>query len=403
MRLRLLFLSQRFLYPLDTGGKIRTAKILEKLKERCDITLVSQVESPQDDPYLDEVKRLCSEFHAVPWRETRKYSSRFYLKVLARSLSRYPVTVINDYSRDLSRTLETVAKERGYDLLVCDFLQPSLNFRRLHGKPTLLFQHNVESMIPKRHCETATNPLLRLFWWSQWRKMVRFEQAQCQRFGGIVTVSETDKQVLETEFSAPRVFAIPTGVDTDYFRPDESAPEEGSLVFSGAMDWLPNEDAVIYFVEEILPRIRAQIPTVTLTLVGRNPSRRLLARIGDRPEVRVTGWVEDVRPFVKRSALYVIPLRIGGGTRIKAYEAMAMGKAVVSTPIGVEGLPLIDGEHVVQAEGAQAFADSVVGLLRDPKRRRRIERSARKLVERNFSWERAASVFLDACYAVAGV
>jgi glycosyltransferase involved in cell wall biosynthesis len=232
--------------------------------------------------------------------------------------------------------------------------------------------------------------------------MVSFERAQCQRFTGIVTVSEVDKKILETEFGARRVFAVPTGVDTDYFRRDESVPEEGGLVFCGAMDWLPNEDAAIYFVDEVLPRIKAEIPTVTLTLVGRNPSRRLLARIGNRTDVRVTGWVDDVRPFVRRSMLYVIPLRIGGGTRIKAYEAMAMGKAVISTPIGVEGLPLTDGEHVLLAEGAQAFADAVVGLLRDPERRRRIEGAARELVERNFGWERAASVFSDACSTVAG-
>jgi glycosyltransferase involved in cell wall biosynthesis len=186
-------------------------------------------------------------------------------------------------------------------------------------------------------------------------------------------------------------------VDTDYFRPDATVADDAALVFTGAMDWLPNEDAVLFFVETILPRIQARVPNATLTVVGRNPSPKLLARLQGRRDVRVTGRVDDIRPFLRRSSVYVIPLRVGGGTRIKAFEAMAMGKPVVSTPIGVEGLRVEDGRHVVLADDADAFAAAVLDLLQDPERRHRLGRDARDLVEREFSWDRAAAAFAEAC------
>ena len=154
-RLKILFFSQRFPYPMDTGGKIRTGKLLEQLKDVFDITLVSNVESPKDDEYLDQVKKLCAEFHPVPWKETKKYTFRFYLKLLRSVFSRYPFTVINDYSQDLEAALLHLTTSERFDLLICDFLQPSLNFRRLSGTPTLLFEHNIESVIPRRHFETS--------------------------------------------------------------------------------------------------------------------------------------------------------------------------------------------------------------------------------------------------------
>jgi glycosyltransferase involved in cell wall biosynthesis len=168
------------------------------------------------------------------------------------------------------------------------------------------------------------------------------------------------------------------------------------MVFTGSMDWLPNEDAILFFAREILGRIKEKVPTIKLTVVGRNPSQRLLKELKEYPEINVIGSVEDVRPFMSRHVLYVIPLRIGGGTRIKAYEAMAMGKAVVSTAVGVEGLPIKDGEHVVLADNAEDFACAVVGLLGDEARREGIATKARSYVRRNFSWGKAAAAFAQA-------
>ena len=395
-RLRVLFFSQPFVYPADTGGKIRTSQMLRHLREVFDITLVSNVE-PRELPHAGQMAALCHDFHPVVRSTVRKYSAAFYGKVLVRSLSRYPVTVINDHSRAMVAKLRELLAARRYDLVVCDFLQPTLNLRGLALPKTLLFQHNVESMIPERHYRTSRNPLLRLFWYLQWRKMVRFERQACARFDGIVAVSELDRTILERDFGARNVTAIPTGVDTEYFRPSPEPTDENSLVFTGAMDWLPNEDGIIFFAEEVLPHLRALVPSVRLTVVGRNPSRRLAERLRAHPEIHALGRVEDIRPHVARNALFVIPLRIGGGTRIKAYEAMAMGKAVVSTRVGIEGLPVTDGDNVVLADAPEDFAVAVARLLKDTAERERIARNARAYVEQHVSWERAAAAFAGAC------
>ncbi len=396
-KLKVLFFSQRFPYPMDTGGKIRTGKLLEKLKDEFDITLISNVESPRDDPYLDRMPALCSSFRPVPWKETEKYSLSFYVKLIGAMFSRYPFTVINDYSKDLESKIRGVVNEQNYDLLVCDFLQPSLNVSKIKNHPSLLFQHNVESMIVRRHYESATDPLSRLFWWLQWQKMRRYERETCTRFNGIVAVSEQDKNLLEQEFGTRNVFTIPTGIDTEFFSPRRGNVEKDSLVFTGSMDWLPNEDAILFFAREILGKIRAQVPGVKLTVVGRNPSRRLNNELKRYPEIEVVGWVEDIRPFVSRHMLYIIPLRIGGGTRIKVYEAMAMGKAVVSTAVGVEGLPVTSGVNVIIADDPERFAQSVIRALRDSELRTVIEKMAREFVVENASWDKAAHAFREIC------
>jgi len=400
-RLKVLFFSQPFVYPADTGGKIRTSQTLRHLRDTFDITLVSNVDPKRDMPHLDQMASLCGEFHPVPRSTVRKYSTAFYLKVLAYSFSRYPVIVLSDYSRATVAKLRELLAARRYDLLVCDFLQPTLNLRALDTPRTLLFQHNVESMIWERHYRTSKNPVLRLFWYLQWQKLRRYERDACPRFDGIVAVSEQDKEVLERDFGARNVHAIPTGVDTEFFRPAPEPPEDNNLVFLGAMDWLPNEDAILFFTDEVLPRLRNLVPSVRVTVVGRNPSARLLERTRLHPEIRVLGRVEDVRPHVARGALFIIPLRIGGGTRIKAYEAMAMGKAVVSTRVGIEGLPVRDGETVVLADDPEEFAAAAARLLKDRAERDRIGGNARAYVESNVSWHRAADAFAEACVKVA--
>jgi glycosyltransferase involved in cell wall biosynthesis len=401
-RLKVLFFAQRFPYPMDTGGKIRTGKLLEYLRQVFDVTLISNVESPKDDPYLGQVGKLCAEFYPVPWKEVRKYSFMFYVRVLAKTFSRYPISVSNDYSPDLERTLLEVLQKSKYDLLICDFLQPSINCTKVTGCPTLLFQHNVEAVIPSRHYEIAGDPISKIFWWLQWKKMERYEQAACHKFHGVIAVSEKDKQLFEEQYGARNVFAIPTGVDTEYFSPRNELAEADSLVFTGSMDWLPNEDAVLFFARDILWRIKGSIPNIRLTVVGRNPSRRLMAELERYPEINVVGWVKDVRPYISRHSVYVIPLRIGGGTRIKAFEALAMGKPMVSTTIGTEGLPLIHNQHLLLSDRAEDFSAAVVRLLQDPTERSRLGTNASHFVREHFDWAKVGQHFSNVCYRIAG-
>jgi glycosyltransferase involved in cell wall biosynthesis len=162
------------------------------------------------------------------------------------------------------------------------------------------------------------------------------------------------------------------------------------------MDWYPNEDAVLYFINAILPYIQREVPAVRLTVVGRNPTCRVRTA-AEKVDVKVTGTVPDVRPYVSEAAVYVVPLRIGGGTRLKIFEALAMGKAVVSTTVGAEGLPLVAGEHFVQADDPIDFARNVIWLLGDPDRRKALGAAGRRLVEERYSWSQVAREFETLC------
>jgi glycosyltransferase involved in cell wall biosynthesis len=189
-------------------------------------------------------------------------------------------------------------------------------------------------------------------------------------------------------------------VDAAYFHPNGTAEKPARLVFTGSMDWYPNEDAIIHFMEAILPRLRRRIPGLTIAVVGRNPSERLKA-LGAAKGVQITGTVDDVRPYVAEAAVYVVPLRIGGGTRLKIFEALAMGKAVVSTSVGAEGLPMTPGQHFLQADSPEDFAKAVLALLEDVPRRRAIGEAGRRLVEARYSWAQVGREFERLCEEVA--
>jgi len=395
--MKILFLSQRFLFPQDTGGKIRTGRILEKLKDRFSITVISNVESPKDDPYIKQMKNLCNKFIPVPWVETKRYTLKFYWELFKKSLSIYPVPMLNDYSPELENALLTEMKNDHYDLAICDFMQSTLNFRQVNGIPMILFQHNVEATISQRHMKRSRDPISKIFWWLQYKKMFYHERKQCNRFDTVIAVSEKDKERMETWYGVKNVRTIPTGVDTDYFKPAENINEKKQLVYVGAMDWLPNEDAMFYFLGDIFPRIIEKEPDAKLIIVGRNPSPKFQKYVANFSNVQITGWVEDTRPYIAESAVFIVPIRIGGGTRMKIYQAMAMGKAIVSTRVGAEGLPLKDEEHILFADDPNQFALRVLWLLTNPSERAKIGESARKHVYENFRWEKVAEVFSEIC------
>jgi glycosyltransferase involved in cell wall biosynthesis len=226
--------------------------------------------------------------------------------------------------------------------------------------------------------------------------MRRYEAETCRRASLTISVSDADSALLSTIAPKSRICAVPTGVDTSYFRPNGTNEAQTDLVFTGSMDWYPNEDAILYFMDSILPLIRREMPGVSLSAIGRGPTPRL-QNAATGAGVRITGAVDDVRPYISNAAVYVVPLRVGGGTRLKIFEALAMGKAVVSTAIGAEGLPLIPGEHYLQADRPEEFARATVSLLRDPDKRRALGLAGRRLVAEHHSWSQVAQEFEVKC------
>jgi len=195
------------------------------------------------------------------------------------------------------------------------------------------------------------------------------------------------------------VVTIPTGVDIEHFVPQGVLAEPSSLVFVGSMDWLPNEDAVLYFADQVLPLLKNKLPDIHLCVVGRNPSPRLKKRLSTIPEIRLTGWVDDVRLDIAKAAIYIVPIRIGGGTRMKIYEAMAMGKAILSTSIGAEGLIVRDGENIILEDEPLAFSQKIIQMEKDPGMRNRLGKHASKFVRENCAWPKIGDVFHQICHA----
>ena len=390
--MKVLWVKAGGLVPPDTGGKIRSYNILRELARQHSVTFFSFYAAHDSDLHPD-LKDIFDRVVCVPLRlpapkslaEMRDYGIRW--------LSSEPYSITKYCRPDVRHRLHALLKQETYDVILCDFIFAAGVIPWDWPTPKVLFTHNVEATIWRRHYEVATNPIWKAISWWEWRKMEAAERRYLRLADRVLTVSETDRDAFAAFLDPGKLTMIPTGVDVDYFQPVPVEETPNSLVFTGSMDWLPNEDAILYFVDAILPLIKQQCPEVSLEVVGRSPSRKLQALAETEKSMRLTGWVEDIRPFVARDSICIVPLRIGGGTRLKIFAAMAMGKAVVSTSVGAEGLPVQSGENILLADTPNDFADSVVSLLRDANERRRLGTSARALVQEKYSWPRVAESF----------
>ena len=265
--------------------------------------------------------------------------------------------------------------------------------------PKVLFQHNVESMIWERYYQTETNPLKKAYFNFERKRLARYEKRACNRFDLVFTVSEEDRQTLRQRLGVRGpIEVLETGVDADFFSPaEDSAVIPNKLVFLGSMDWMPNIDGVTWFIDNVYSQIRAKSPAVTLDIVGRRPDVKIQQLARTDPSVRVIADVPDVRPYVAAADLFVVPLRVGGGSRIKIYEAMAMNRPVVSTTIGAEGLPLNPGEHIAIGDSPCDFAQQVLDLLKAPSKKKRISHSGHQLVTQKYQWKNVAQTLKAHC------
>lgn len=393
--MHILWVKTELLHPVDKGGRIRSYHMLRALRKRHHITYLALTTDRVEPLAVAQATEYCHRLIQVPFREAPRRSPRFWLELLSNLASPLPYAIAKYRSPAMRHEIERVVRDSSPDLLVCDFLAPSQNVPDNLPLRTVLFQHNVEAAIWARHASVQANPVARAYFRSQWRRMESLESRECRRFDHVVAVSAADAMAMTRDYGVASVSDVPTGVDTEFFRPSGTITREPfDLVFTGSMDWMPNEDGIRWFIESVLPRIHQRLPQVTLTVVGRNPPSaiRLLAERDAR--VRITGTVPDVRPFLERAAMSIVPLRVGGGTRLKIFEAMAMERPVVSTTIGAEGLDVENGRHVVLADEANAFADAVVGLLSDPARAGSLGQAGAAHVREHYGWERAAEAFL---------
>ncbi len=280
--MRILWLKADLLLPLDKGGKLRTWHLMRELAKHHAITFLSFVDPDQPRADIDGMQEVASEVVTVPRRDAAKGTLAFYLDAARHLLSSRPYAVAKYESGTYKTAVAEALARTAYDLIVCDFLPPAVNLPATLPCPVVLFTHNVEADIWRRHADTATGLVKRLLLGTQYRRMLRFEAETLRRFEGVLAVSDADRETFSRLYpGAARepIHVVPTGVDTAYFAPRSADPEAASpaagrtLIFTGSMDWLPNEDAMRFFCRDILPLVRAEEPDVTLQIVGPAPSR----------------------------------------------------------------------------------------------------------------------------------
>jgi sugar transferase (PEP-CTERM/EpsH1 system associated) len=397
---RILWVKTELLHPVDKGGRIRTYQMLRALAREHEVTYLCLDDGGAAADAAQRAAEYCTELITVPFHPAKKFGARFFLELAGNVLSSLPYAIARYRSDVMRAQIERLAP--GADLVVCDFLAPSQNVPSNLGVTTVLFQHNVEATIWQRHASVAKDPVRRAYLRAQWRRMRQFEAKECRRFDRVVAVSDADSAVIRSEYGVVDVGSVPTGVDLDYFSPPTALLRQGSeILFVGSMDWMPNEEGIRWFVEHVFEAVRARHSNATLTIVGRAPSDKL-RRLADRTKgVSVTGAVPDVRPYLARAGISVVPLRVGGGTRIKIYEAMAMGVPVVSTTIGAEGLPIKHAQHLLIADTAAEQVESIARLMSNPLEAQNLSASALAFVRQHGSWSAVANAFLTQCLSQA--
>jgi glycosyltransferase involved in cell wall biosynthesis len=387
-RLHIAIVDEELPYPAMTGKRIRTLNLLRRLADRHNLTyLCHRNADPTEARRAEEFFRDHGiETVMVDRTVPAKSGPGFYARLAANLLSPLPYSVATHASRALRRALQTHARLAPVDVWHCEWTPYAASLRGLPG-PSLVMAHNVESQIWQRYFETETNALKRWYIGQQWRKFVRFERWAASEAELVVAVSDEDAARLRDEFGAPRVTVVENGVDVHHFVPPATAGDPRQILFLGSLDWRPNLDAVALLLDQIFPAVQAEEPEARLVIVGRNPPEWLRRRGATSPGVAVHANVADVRPFLAKSGVLAVPLRIGGGSRLKILEALASALPVVSTQIGAEGLRLRSGEHLDVVPGEAEMPAALLNAMRHPDRARVQCRRGRQVVLDEYGWD----------------
>lgn len=409
--LRILVLTPQLPYPPHQGTTMRNYNIILQLAQRHEVHLLSFLENGDengaDSGPLAKRCRSVQGIHTPPPRT-------LWQRLLTTSLSPLPDMALRLPSERFRQRLTATLEGQPFDVVQVEGIEMAQygllvrDWRKERPAPLLVFEdHNAEYILQRRAFETDLHLLRRwpgaLYSFIQWRKLRRYEAHVCRSADRVIAVSEADRDALRDLAGDLPLTVVPNGIDLEFYRSEAPADQPirpMALVFTGKMDFRPNVDAVLWFGQEVLPLIRRDLPEAHFYVVGQKPHPRLDA-LKDDPAVTITGAVPDVRPYIRGAALYVVPLRIGGGTRFKILEALALGKPIVSTSLGCEGFPeLRDGENIAIADTPQEFAIRVVRLLRDSEARARL-REAACLVAPAYDWK-VLVPRLESAYGQAG-
>jgi sugar transferase (PEP-CTERM/EpsH1 system associated) len=393
---RILVLTPQFPYPPHQGTTMRNFNLIAGLAQRHEVHLLSFGDPGQG--HGTPLDALCQGVQVIlpPQRTMRQRLRGLFFSRLPDMAQRLPSS---QFEAALTATLDRedpdVVEVEGIEL--AQYLFRVAGRRKGQKRPLLVFDdHNAEYILQQRAFETDVRQPRRwvgaAYSFVQWQRLRGYERRACLAADRVVAVSATDAEALCRLVPRLEPVVVPNGVDMDLYTAPvlpldgKLGPDDGDLVFTAKMDFRPNVDAVLWFAQEVLPLIRQESPETRFWAVGRDPHPRLAVLATD-PGVILTGWVEEVRPYIAAAGVYVIPLRIGGGTRLKVLEAMAMAKAIVSTALGCEGFDLEPNQELVIADTPADFATAVLRLLRDPQRREQLGRAARRFAGSRYDWQ----------------
>ena len=386
--MNVLIVDEEIPWPLNTGKKIRTYNLVKRLQEKHSITFLCYGNSENRLPDCPNVTLA-----TLPSPILEQKGLRFKWSLFANIFSPRPYIVDRHHSKKMTDQVNDLVNNHHFDLVHCEWTPYTANIRYIIGKlPAILSAHNVEAQIWERYFRTETNPIKKLYIYLQWRKLASYEAAAGKLYSVVTTVSEPDRKIFSEEYSCNNTIVVPNGVDECFFAPVQMDVKPCSMVFTGSMDWRPNQDGVRYFIKEVFPLIRQQIPEASFTIVGRKPPQWLINLAEQVHGVTITGTVDDVRPYIADSALYIVPLRVGGGSRLKILEAFSMGKVVLSTTVGAEGLSVENGKHILLRDGPREMADAACAVLSSPNEYKIYGKSGRQLIEQQYTWDAIAKV-----------
>ena len=381
--MRILMLAHRIPYPPHTGDKTRAFHIARHLARRHDLTLAFLVDERADLSGLAPLRDIVPsvEFGLLwkPWS---------LIKGLAGLATGGPLSLPYFRSRSLRQRLAGRMAETPYDIVYASST-PTAQYARALDLPVVMDFVDVDSDKWRQYAERSRPPLSWLYR-TEGRRLQAAE-GEIARWARLCLLATASEESLLRSFAPwAETAVIPNGIDLDYYRPIERAAAPAAVIFTGAMDYLPNTDAVRYFCDEILPRIRGEVPDTRFYIVGLNPSTEV-QRLGSIPGVTVTGTVPDVRPYYARASVCVAPLRMGRGVQNKVLQAMAMGLPVVATSVAQRGLDAKPGTHLHVEDDPAAFAARVAGLLNSPTARATMGLQGRAFVEAHHAWDASCS------------
>jgi glycosyltransferase involved in cell wall biosynthesis len=404
-RLDILCVSQMPASPPRFGAQARTHGLMTQLARRHNLTAAVLVDDEFD---ADECRRAmqayCRDVVMVPNPYGRPGLAKRLLQLRSlgstRSFDRLRVTV-----PALQRSLDRIMRARRFDVVNLEF--PYLGHYDLRQAPpgakppaVVVDSHEIAHDLARQFARTGASVGRRLYAGANWRKLRREELGTYRRADGVYLCSTADEQRLLSEAPGLRTAVVPNAADVEHYqpRPADPPPDGRTIVYFGLLSTVPNIDAVTHFVQDIWPRIAAGRPDARLKIIGGRPPPSLLALAGRG--IEFTGFVPDLRPHLASAAAVVVPLRLGGGTRLKIVEAMAMGKAIVSTTLGAEGIEAVKGRDILIEDKPEDFADAVIRLLAEPELAARIGRSARRLAVERYSWSEAARALEDFYHSI---